>query len=122
MMMKTYLIGGLNRTSFRRALQSAGLEYSEDKALLDSQFVVMATAAQHQVFIDRIDEINFRAAFTDYVFKIKNGDKADAFEKYVGMFSQVEIIKKKGWFKTKFKIFCHPTEGKLFQIKASELT
>ncbi len=121
-MMKTYLIGGLNRTSFRRALQSAGIEYSEDKALLDSQFVVMASAAQHQVIIKRIDEINYRADFTDYVFKIKNGDKADTFEKYVGMFAQATVTKRKGWFKTKFKIYCHPKDGKLFESKASELT
>lgn len=122
LMKQTYTIGALGRTSFRRSLQAGGLLYVEDKSFLDSQFVVDATLAQHQVLQNWIDDVNYRCAFTYFTFKIRNGGEANEFEAYVAMFPEATMTKKKGWFKTTFDIRCHPTEGKLFQNMASELT
>jgi len=119
---QVYTIGGLNRGSFRRSLQAYSIHYVEDKGLLDSQFVVDATPAQHQAIMDHIDQINYQAEFSFFTFKIKNGGEANEFEAYVEMFPEAKMTKKKGWFKTTFDIFCHPTNAKHFQNMASELS
>jgi hypothetical protein len=121
-MRQTYRIGALNRTSFRRSLQAAGISYTEDKGFLDSQFVVDANTAQHQVIVNYINKNNYRAEFTYFTFKVKNGGEANEFEAYVKMFPDAEMTKKKGWFKTTFDIYCHPTKAKLFQNMADQLT
>lgn len=107
------MIGGLNRTAFRRSLLAAGVSYEEDKALLDSQFVVDATEGQHRIICQYIDQVNYYAEYSHFYFKVKN-DSAAEFTAYLDMFPEASYTKKKGWFKTKYDVCCHPKLAKVF--------
>lgn len=115
-MKQSYTVGALNRSSFRRALQGAGIQYQEDKGFLDSFFTVEATLAQHQKIIAHIEAINYQAAFTDQTYKIWNGGGANEFEDYARkVVNAADIEVKKGWFKTKLTINCHKDQHKKFE-------
>lgn len=118
-MRKTYVIGGLNRSAFRRSLQAANIQYVEDKTLLDSQFVVTATESQHRIICQYIDQVNYQADLSYFDFRVKN-DGAAEFAAYLDMFApEATYEKKKGWFKTRFSVCCHPKLAKVF-LEASK--
>lgn len=113
-MNKTYVIGALGRSQFRRSLQAGGVSYVEDKGILDSQFVVDATPEQHRIIIKWINTQNYRSEFTYFTFKVKNSAAAE-YADYLSKFSDAEVTSmKKGWFKTRFDVYCHPHLGKEF--------
>jgi hypothetical protein len=61
-----FVLGALVRREFRRGLQLYGLDYSEDKGLIDSQFVVTGEE-------DRL--ARFKAAFNDWSARIDSAGK-----------------------------------------------
>lgn len=50
--------GALIRRTLRRSLDRAGIEYTEDKGFLDSQFVLQVTDAQEAALEKWVREVN----------------------------------------------------------------
>jgi len=50
----TYTVGAMLRTQFRRGLMSHGLDYKEDKSLLNSYFVVSGPLDTMQKFHTKV--------------------------------------------------------------------
>ena len=53
-----YRVGALLRRSFKVWLDTYDVQFSEYRGLLDSVFVVKATARQHKIIHDEIARIN----------------------------------------------------------------
>lgn len=113
MIQQTYIIGALNRRGFRRSLESAGLAYAEDRGFLDSQFVVTASVNHHRMIQKYIKEQQYRSEFEFFTYKVKNGGEANEFEALAASFPDADVEKSKGWFKTKFTVYCHPDTAKV---------
>lgn len=122
MIQRTYIIGALNRRGFRRSLESAGLAYAEDKGLLDSQFVVTAPINYHLMIQKYIKDQQYKSEFEFYTFKVKNGGEANEFEALATSFPNTDVEKSKGWFKTKFTVYCHPSTAKVLSRMEKSLT
>jgi len=52
------VVGALLRRTLRRSLDRAGISYTEDKSLFDSQFVVQVTPQQEARLKAWVQEVN----------------------------------------------------------------
>lgn len=93
---------------FRRSIEAAGLTYLEDRGFLDSQFVVTGSERHHYIIQKWIRDQNYKSDFEFFTYKVKNGGEANEFESLAVSFPDAEVAKTKGWFKTKFTVYCHP--------------
>ncbi len=102
----------------------SGVDYVEDKGWLDSQFTISASPEVHKNIAEYLNKIKFQLEYDFFNYKVKNGKDANDFLNYVNgvIDSNCLVEVKKGWFKTKVEIFCHPTTAAKFDNWLEMLT